>query len=57
MERLACIYHKSLGMRVVDNDTRERLVASGEWFRHPNDLKIKEQNDEKPIRQRTRKRS
>lgn len=48
---IACIYHKTQGMKVVSFEEREKLVASGEWFRHPNDLKEKEH--EEPIRQQS----
>ena len=55
---LACVYHKTQPMRVVEDDVREEMVATGEWFKHPLDVhKIKEEgNHEKQIRQRTGKR-
>ncbi len=54
---LACIYHKVKGMRVVPIEDRDTLVASGEWFKHPNCEKlIEESKHEESIRQRTRKR-
>lgn len=36
---VACIYHATLPMQVVSYEDRDRLVATGEWFRHPNDAK------------------
>jgi hypothetical protein len=53
---LACIYHPTDGMRVVTLEEREKLVASGQWFRHPKDILKKEVKNEKPIRQYTRQR-
>jgi len=55
---LACIYSPTEKMRVVTLEEREELVATGKWFRHPNDVHVikKDINHEKPIRQRTRKR-
>lgn len=57
---LACIYHKELPMRVVTFEEREKLVATGEWFKHPScksEIIKEESNHEKPIRRSTRKRS
>lgn len=54
---LACIYSPTEKMRVVTLEERETLVASGKWFKHPNDVHVKKDiNHEEPIRQRTRKR-
>lgn len=56
---LCCIYHKSQPFRVEEDDVANELVASGEWFKHPNDakgIKQKEPKHEKPIRQQSRKR-
>ena len=55
---LACIYSPTEKMRVVTLEEREALVASGKWFKHPNDVHAikKDINHEEPIRQRTRKR-
>lgn len=54
---LACIYHKTEKMRVVSFEERDKLVASGEWFKHPNCEKlIEESKHEEPIRRSTRKR-
>ena len=36
---LNCIYHPDYGMRVVEDDEYERLLLSGGWFKHPNDIK------------------
>jgi len=32
---LNCVYHPIDEMRLVDNDERERLLASGVWFDSP----------------------
>lgn len=54
---LACVYHKTLPFRVVEDDVREKMVATGEWFRHPNDVnKQKDESHEKPIRRITKQR-
>ena len=54
---LACLYHKTLPMRVVNIEDRDALVALGEWFSHPNCEKIIEvTHHEEPIRQQPRKR-
>lgn len=33
---LNCVYHAKDDMRVVEDDEKEKLIASGEWFDHPN---------------------
>lgn len=53
---LACIFSPTEKMRVVTFEERDKLVATGKWFAHPNDILKKELDNEKPIRQRTRKR-
>jgi hypothetical protein len=53
---LACVYHASQPFRVVEDAIAEEMVASGEWFRHPNDVnKQKEISHEKPIQRKSRK--
>lgn len=61
----SCLYHPTHGMRVIEESQEEeykRLLATGVWFDHPNkarDFVPDNQGvpkDEKPIRQRTRKR-
>lgn len=54
---LTCIYHAIEEMKVVPYDERDKLVATGEWFDHPNDVKkiIEDIKDERQIRQRTRR--
>jgi hypothetical protein len=57
---IACIYHKELPMRVVSFEERERLVATGEWYRHPSckpEITKEEPNHEKPIRRKPKQRS
>jgi hypothetical protein len=47
-----CVYHRKFSMRVVDEDERQDLLASREWFDHP----IKEEIiNERPIRKCARK--
>lgn len=53
---LCCIYHKTYPMQVMEEDEADKLVASGEWFRHPNDV-TKGDNHEKHVQCSTRKRS
>lgn len=48
---LACIYHKTQGMRVVSFAERETLVATGEWFNSPNDAKAVKKPVKKPSKQ------
>lgn len=36
---LNCVYHPIDDMRVVDNEEREKLLASGFWFDSPLDAK------------------
>ncbi len=36
---ISCAYHPFDDMRVVSDEELEIMVASGEWFRHPNDAK------------------
>lgn len=54
---LCCVYHKSRPFRVVEDELADQLVATGEWFKHPNDVLVKEDSkNEKQIRQQPRKR-
>jgi hypothetical protein len=34
-----CIYHPFQKMRVVDDEEKAYLIATGEWFEHPNQAK------------------
>ena len=44
---LVCVFHPVYDMRVVTYPEREKLVASGQWFNHPNDAKkVREQHEE-----------
>ncbi len=36
---LNCIYHPTEKMRVVDDVEYEKLLATGLWFKHPNEAK------------------
>lgn len=47
---ISCIYHAEKEMRVVEDDEYERLLATGEWFKHPNDVLKKEIKDERQKR-------
>lgn len=55
---LCCIYHKTQPFRVVEDEVANDMVATGEWFRHPNDVnKQKELPHEKSIRRKPKQRS
>ena len=41
---LNCVYHFSGDMQVVDNDEKDKMMATGAWFDHP--LKAKAYKDE-----------
>jgi hypothetical protein len=43
---LHCIYHPIEKMRIVDNDEREKMLASGVWFDSPKDAEeMRKQNE------------
>lgn len=46
---LNCVYHPVDQMRVVDDAERDRLVATGYWFNHPNEAKQKRETYEKRL--------
>lgn len=46
---LNCVYHPTQEMRVVTDEERDRLLASGDWFDHPNKAIEARKNSEKPI--------
>lgn len=55
---LNCVYHPIDEMRVVDNDERERLLASGFWFDNPLEAKAYKVNVEAEVKEeRKRKKS
>lgn len=47
---LNCVYHPIDDMRVVDNEERERLLASGFWFDSPDDARKSREKVEKEIK-------
>lgn len=48
-----CIYHPFHKMRVVDDEEYQKLLATGEWFKHPNEAKkFKESQNELLEKQR-----
>lgn len=47
---LNCIYHPVDDMRIVDNEERERLLASGFWFDSPVEAKAAREKVEKQIK-------
>ncbi len=51
-----CIYHPVFPMRVVEDDEYDKLLASGEWFKHPLEAKNMRKDYEEQIRRDTRKR-
>ena len=46
---LNCVYHAVDEMRVVNNDEREKLLATGVWFDSPGEAKSGLKPNEKPI--------
>lgn len=36
---LNCIYHPTSEFRVVEDEEYEELLATGVWFKHPNEAK------------------
>jgi hypothetical protein len=53
LNTLCCIYHPNHGMRVVDDNTAERLVSSNKWFYTEKQANIaKEQENEGQIRRK-----
>jgi hypothetical protein len=36
---LMCVYHPVNEMKVVEEEEGEELIATGVWFKHPNDAK------------------
>lgn len=54
---LNCVYHPTKDMRVVEDDVKAELLATGEWYDHPNKAKeAKEKKNERQIRRQPRKR-
>ncbi len=47
---LNCVYHPVDEMRVVTDEDRDKLLASGAWFDHPQDAKNMREDYEKQIR-------
>lgn len=59
---LNCVYHFNGDMQVVDNDEKDKMIATGAWFDHPSKArdygeKLKQEiNDEKsPLEVKRRK--
>jgi hypothetical protein len=44
---LNCVYHPIDPMRLVDNDERDKLLATGVWFDHPTKAKEMREKYEK----------
>ncbi len=54
---LVCIFNEN-GTEVVTYEERDKLVATGRWFKHPNDVHAKKDiQDEKPIRRKPKQRN
>lgn len=49
-----CVYHPILKMRVVSDEEKARLLATGEWFDHPNKAKEAKGKDNEQIRKEPR---
>lgn len=45
-----CIYHPVYPMRVVDDEEYAKMLASGEWFKNPNEAKEVRKDYETQIR-------
>ena len=48
---LACVYHPTNNMRVVDYAERDNLLATGIWFNTPNEAKQMRAEYERRIRE------
>lgn len=48
---LHCLYHPIDDPRVVDNEEREKLLATGVWFDHPQEAIAYRERVEKEIKQ------
>lgn len=46
---LNCIYHFTGDIQVVDNDDRDKMIATGAWFDHPNKAKAYRESLEKEM--------
>jgi hypothetical protein len=53
---LNCIYHPTLPMQVVEDDEKEKFMATGFWFDHPSKAKSMREDYERQIRRDERKR-
>lgn len=47
---LNCVYHPVEEMQVVDDAERDRLLATGVWFDHPNKAKAMREKIENDIK-------
>lgn len=47
---LNCVFHPVDAMRVVENEEREKLLASGFWFDSPDEAKAARQKVEEDIK-------
>jgi len=48
---LHCVYHPVHEFRVVEDDEKEKLLATGFWFDHPNKAKSMRSEYERRIRE------
>lgn len=48
----SCVYHPTEEMRVVDEEEFERLLATGYWFKHPNEAKKMREEYERQINEK-----
>lgn len=53
---IACVFSPTEPMRVVSFEEREKLIATGLWFRHPNEAKEVRKKHEEQIRRNSEQR-
>jgi len=54
---LHCVYHPTLEMQVVEDEEKDKLIASGVWFMHPNEAKEMREKYEHQITSETERKN
>lgn len=49
-----CVYHPHQKMRVVSDEEKEELLATGEWFDHPTKAQEAKGKDNEQVRKKPR---